>query len=322
MTIQNGRPPSNSSQLDRRRFLAGAGVLAAGAAMTPLLSAHPAFAMTERLFGTGTLSVLSDGNLVLPIDFIAPDAPVAERSALLTQAGLDTARAEPPLNLTLYRDGDRTVLFDVGSGPGFMPSAGALPYALDAMNVDPSEVTHIVFTHAHPDHLWGLLDDFDDFVFPQARYFMSAAEYEFWSRSAVVNEVPEEQQGMAAGAQRRLEALGDAIELFQPGQEVLPGILSHDTSGHTPGHCSFEIANGNDRVMVIGDALNHPVFAFQRPNWRIGADLDSDKGIATRLRFLDMLATDATPLIGYHLPYPGYGVAERDGEAYRFTALG
>jgi hypothetical protein len=51
------------------------------------------------------------------------------------------------------------------------------------------------------------------------------------------------------------------------------------------------------------------------------SDHDHDRAAATRRRLLDQLATDRLPLVGYHLPWPGHGMVERDGTAYRFVPV-
>ena len=84
---------------------------------------------------------------------------------------------------------------------------------------------------------------------------------------------------------------------------------------------SVLIEDGGQRLIVGGDVLTNTAISFARPDWRIGADLDRDQGIATRQRLLDQLTTDRIPLIGFHLAWPGYGAVERAGTAYRFTPL-
>jgi len=104
--------------------------------------------------------------------------------------------------------------------------------------------------------------------------------------------------------------------------EVLPGVEAIDTSGHTPGHTSYMLHGGGDSLLVVGDAISNSVISFEKPTWHSGTDQDPDKGVKTRTALLDRLATDQTKIIGYHLPHPGQGVAERNGTAYRFVAAG
>ena len=81
-----------------------------------------------------------------------------------------------------------------------------------------------------------------------------------------------------------------------------------DTAAHTQGHVSLELASG---LMVLGDALTHPIISFRHPDWRPAADHEPDRAIATRKKLLDRLSAEKLRVIGYHLPYPGTGGVER-----------
>jgi hypothetical protein len=123
--------------------------------------------------GSAQIDIVSDGHLQLPVSMVLGRVPEADRDAFLKANPIEGSTLKSPLNLTLLRDGERTVLFDVGSGPNFMSSAGKIAEALDAIGVAPDAVTHVLFTHAHPDHIWGVKDDFDEEVFSNAEYHMS-----------------------------------------------------------------------------------------------------------------------------------------------------
>ena len=300
--------------LHRRQILAAMGA----SALVGL--PRPSFAATELTLGNSRITTLSDGNLVLPMEFLLGNLPAADAAPVLAHYGITGDTVEPPCNLTLFQDAERTVLFDAGSGSGFMPSAGKILEALDAIGVSADHITHVLFTHAHPDHLWGVLDDFDDPVFANASYMIGQAEWEYWTDPATVESIGAERASFAVGAARRLAAIEDLMEFIDGGQEVLPGILAHDTPGHTPGHMAFEIRQGTEAALVVGDAIGNGHLAFARPDWASGSDQDAETGIATRTQLLDQLATDQMAMVGFHLPGGGLGRVERDGEAYRFVA--
>jgi glyoxylase-like metal-dependent hydrolase (beta-lactamase superfamily II) len=300
----------------RREALALLGITAA----TPFVPGFSKRAVAEIALGTKTITTVSDGNLVLPLDFSFPDVPQDELVALLEAAGQKTDMLEPDCNITVLKDGDRVVLFDVGSGPNFMPSAGKILDNIDAAGIAPEDVTDVVFTHAHPDHIWGLLDDFDEFVFPEANYFINQVEWDFWRADDTVEKMPEARKTFAVGAQTRLAALEDAIQFFNWGDEVVPGVEAIDTHGHTPGHTSFAVHDGSDSVTVIGDAATSAVVSFAHPEWPSGSDQDTEQGIATRTKLLDRLAQDQSRFVGFHLPGGGIGRVEKDGTAYRYVA--
>ena len=300
-------------RLNRRQVLAGL----AGTAM----SAAPSLSMarTAIQMGGGEVVALSDGHLVLPGDFFFGHLPQDELAPVLAAHGVPRDQVEPPCNLTLLRQDGRIVLFDVGAGPAFMPSAGKLQASLAAEGLSPEDVTHVIFTHAHPDHLWGILDDFDEPLFANAQMMMGQAEWNYWTDPATVDTIGEARASFAVGAARRLAVVEDQMILIRGGEEVLPGIMAHDTPGHTPGHMAFEIRSGRDAVMVGGDAIGNGHVALARPDWANGADSDPELGTRTRLRLLDQLVADDVALLGFHLPGGGLGRVERNGDAYRFV---
>ncbi len=284
----------------------------------PCLASLPQQALAEVKIGSGVLTAVSDGHLVLPGSFMFEPMPKDELAPILQEFGLSEDQLKPACNLALYRDGENTVLFDVGSGPDFMPTAGMLTESLDGLGLSPEDISHVVFTHAHPDHIWGLLDEFDDPLFTDATYMMGRDEWDYWWNPETVNTIGEDRAAFAVGARRRMEAIEDTVEFFDDGQEILPGVAAIASNGHTPGHMSFELRNGSDAAMVVGDAIGNHHVAFARPDWPSGADQNAEQAIAARRRLLDRLSAEQMTLVGFHLPGNGIGRAEVSGDGYRF----
>ncbi len=300
--------------MKRREFISGSAALAA--------SGVPSYAFAQIELGTARLDSVSDGNLVLPADFIFGTMPQAELPEVKKEFGLEGDRLTPECNLALYRDGEHTVLFDVGSGPDFMPSAGKIVAGLEKLGLAPEDITHVVFTHAHPDHIWGLLDDFDEPLFYEATYMMGRAEWDFWWNPATVDTIAESRVAFAVGAKRRLEFIENSVAFIDDGDEVLPGIAAIATYGHTPGHMSFEVRQGNDAALVVGDAIGNHHVAFAKPDWANGIDEDPDAATTARRMLLDRLASEQMQIIGFHLPNGGIGRVERTADAFRFVPEG
>jgi glyoxylase-like metal-dependent hydrolase (beta-lactamase superfamily II) len=112
------------------------------------------------------ISVLSDGHLTVPTRFLARNV----------QRGRDHGGHQRCCNnhSTLqrdagaYPDGDDPHLY-VGVSPHSIAGAGKLAENMEAAGSDRRSISKIVLSHAHPDHLWGLLDDFDNTpMFPNA----------------------------------------------------------------------------------------------------------------------------------------------------------
>ncbi len=305
----------NEQDPTRRSALMGATALAVTSAVTPRIALAQAAPHRFKV-GAAEVTVLSDGALSAAWSFVLPDRQRAEIAA----AGQPSAEIQLQYNVSLVKLGSDLILIDAGSGPDFAPARGKLADNLEKAGIKPEAITKVIFTHAHPDHLWGVIDPLDGgSMFSKARHFMAAAERDYWLRPGIESAVAESARGTAIGTQRRLKELGAKIETFKAGSEIVPGLAAVDTSGHTPGHVSFLVSSGSEKLMVGGDALTESVISFARPEWRWAADWDQDMGVATRKRLLDMLATGKIPLVGYHLPWPGVGRVERTGTAYRLA---
>lgn len=295
-------------------------VLSHGAAGLGLsLLARAAWAnATLDLGGGARIDTLSDGHLVLPGAFIFGPMPADRIAPILARYEISPDRLEPPCNVTLLRSRDRVILFDIGAGPNFMASAGQLPQALAALGLSPEDVTDVVFTHGHPDHLWGVLDDFDELSIPDAQYHMGAVEHGFWSDPATLDALEEGAKPFAVGARSRLERIADRVRLFDDGATVLPGVTARATHGHTPGHMSFVIEGTEGTAMVVGDAIANHHVAFEAPALPSGSDQDRQMAAKTRTDLLQELSDSDMPMIGFHLPAGGIGRVRKAGEAFRF----
>ena len=294
--------------MKRRDFLA----LSAAALTLP----RAGFAGTEMALGEAKLITLSDGSLTLPGDFVLGAMDPAEAAALRQKFNLSADSYTPPCNVTLYQDGTRNVLFDVGAGPDFMPSAGKLDEAFEAAGLTHDDITHVVFTHAHPDHLWGLLDDFDEPLFANAEYMIGQAEFDYWMDPNTVSTIGEARTTFAVGAARRLEAIAEQLQFFEDGSEPVPGVIARMTAGHTPGHMSFIVGG---KVLVTGDAISNNFVAFERPGYAAPSDQDPEMAAATRVSLLDQITTDGLAIAGFHLPGGGIGNVTRQGDSYTYV---
>uniref|UniRef100_UPI003BA8F9E1 MBL fold metallo-hydrolase n=1 Tax=Stappia sp. TaxID=1870903 RepID=UPI003BA8F9E1 len=330
----------NRDRVSRRRFLsgavaAGAGArlaspailrgLVGGAAGTGLLSgavrAQGDPAAHRFLLGTMEIVVLTDGGLSLPASTVANNVPEEERSAFLAAAGHDTATRASALNVTLIRKDDNLVLVDTGAGMNFFQDAGRLADSFETAGIDREAVTHVVLTHGHPDHVWGIVDDFDESErFPNAQYVMGSREWDFWNAEDFLSTQPEILHSFALGAQRNLGAVADKTTRVNADHTVIPGVTMIDTPGHTPGHMSVLVEDGGGQLLVTGDALTHPAVSFERPDWQPSTDQLPEVAAATRRQLLDRAATDGLLLVGYHLPWPGVGRVETKGAAWRYVA--
>lgn len=264
--------------------------------------AEAAAAADVHRFAIGTLDavVLRDGDIAFPNDgtVLALGQPKADVDALLSAAGEPVDTVHLSVQSLLVRSGARVILFDTGAGDAAFADAGRLPDSLRAAGIAPSDVTDIFVSHAHADHVGGLVDDAGKPAFANATVRLS---------------VPEWQALQADTDQRALaQAIAPRVEAFAPGAaDVLPGVSAVAVDGHTPGHSAYLIADGDARLLYIGDSAHHHVVSVQRPRWTIRFDGDAPLAEASREALLARAADDSLPVHSPHFPFPGLGRIER-----------
>ena len=309
---------SGSSQylvLDRRKFLGVASALVASGLLPKNVMALAGPYTFKQ--GAYDITVVSDGSLTLPLAVIdSADNPEELKTLLGTMAKGDnfTVEASP----VLLKSATDMILLDTGSGNGFQPTAGKIAESLRANGTDPASITKVIFTHAHPDHLWGSTGADGKIVYPNASFHVAENEWNFWATPDLASKMPAAMTGMVNGTQAQLAAIKEKVSMFKPGAELLPGMAVLDTAGHTPGHVSFELAGG-DGMIVAGDAIPIPNVYFTHPDWKFAFDADKDMAVAARKKLLDMAAAGKKKMIGYHWPYPGIGMAEAKGNAFAYV---
>ena len=313
---------STLPDLTRRALLrSGAALAASGLPLAGLAQEAAPPARYHRFsFAEQELLVLSDGHLVVPTGLLAGNVGQADVASYLTSRGLGPDRVKFHINVALVKTGTGHVLIDAGSGGTWEPTAGRLAESLEAAGVRAEEIGTVVITHAHPDHIWGLIDELDNSLrFPAARYLVSAREFEFWTSTEAAR-LPGPIAGIAAGAKRVLKAIAERTTRISPGSEILPGMVAIDSAGHTPGHISLLLTSGSRQLLFVADAMQNNHIAVAHPEWQPRSDMDGAKAAASRRRLLDLAATDKLEVLCYHIPFPGLGRIERKGSAFLWLA--
>lgn len=302
----------------RRDIIAGS-VAALGVSMGGLSTsaAHATAGVHTFNIGTMELTVLSDGVLNMPTRLLNRDMEPARIEATLGDTLSAPGHVQYGVNVTLVRHGKELILIDAGAGSTWEPTVGKLADRLAAAGIDTKRITKVVATHAHPDHIWGLVDDFDELRFPNAAHFMPTAEINFW-RSVDVAGLGDRMQGVAAGAKRVIGQIDERLAAAPVDTEFLPSVSYIAMPGHTPGHCAVRLTSGSDGLIVAADTVFHPIISFAHPDWQPASDMDGGLAAASRRRLLDIAATDKLPIVAYHIPFPGVGRVERHAGAYRW----
>ncbi len=216
----------------------------------------------------------------------------------------------------LINTGSDLVLFDTGFGEsGREAGNGRLLEGLAAAGYKPEDVTVVVLTHMHGDHIGGLMEKGAP-AFPKARYVMGQAEYDFWTDAKRVGTPAE---GGQKGVLANVKPLAEKATFIGDGATVVPGITSVAAFGHSPGHMIFRVESEGKQLVLTADTANHFVLSLQRPEWEVKFDMDKAAAAASRKKVFDMIATDRLPFLGYHMPFPAVGYAEKQDVGYRFV---
>lgn len=254
-----------------------------------------------RSFHVGAISLtaLRDARIIVDNDGKTFGLGVSTRAVgkVLRAAGAPADPITLGANALLVHTGGRLLLLDTGVGP----QHGVLLASLKLAGVSPGDVTDVLITHPHPDHIGGLLDAQGRLAFPNATIRMASAAWAWMKQKAP--------PAMTA-------AISGHVQTFEPGVKIAQGVVSVSLPGHTPGHVGYEITSGDSRLIDIGDVAHSSIVSLAQPRW--GIEFDNDQALArqTRLETLTGLARSDEWVFAPHFPFPAVGHIVVAGQGY------
>lgn len=299
--------------ITRRQALTAAAALPA-AAFAPTLSRaeeqSPTMALS-RMFTLGDFKVVTllDGSAMRdePQGIFGMNVSAEEFETVSEANFIGTDSAQFFFTPTLVDTGSERILFDTGLGQG------GLQKALAQAGYSTDDITKVVLTHMHPDHIGGMISG-GAATFANASYVTAGAEYDFWSGMEAGNRVGD----LVAS---NVTPMAEKMSFIEDGGSVASGITAVAAFGHTPGHMGYMIESGGRQLFLMADMANHYVWSLAYPDWEVRFDMDKEAAAATRRRILGMLAADKVATIGYHMPFPAAGFVETRDDGFRYVPV-
>jgi glyoxylase-like metal-dependent hydrolase (beta-lactamase superfamily II) len=264
------------------------------------------------------VNTLNDGTFMLPPGKLLSKIKAEEVKADLAKNFLGES-VETSDDAFLVNTGTKIILVDTGAGPNMGPTAGHLLESMKNAGYKPEQVDAIVITHMHGDHIGGLTAS-GKAVFPNATLYIDKADVDYWTNKENAKGKPEMMQKMFEAAEPAIAPYKKSghFQEITGDMEITPGVHTKAAHGHTPGHETYWVENGDQKLLLLGDTVHVASVQFEKPS----ACMSFDSDIATAEKFRQQVFADAAKhgyMIGAaHLPFPGIGHlrAEKKGFAY------
>ena len=283
----------------------------------------PAPGFRRMKLGAMELLALNDGVTRRPLgeEFVT-NAPLEQVKALLASQSLPTDYVDVPYTPFLVVNGDRRYLFDTGFADNGPPGTGRFRANLEAAGLKMEDVTDVIVSHYHGDHINGLRAKDGALVFPRARVHVPAPEHAFWLDDARMNAAPQAARGAFQNARRVFGTLpAEQLVRFEPGAQVVPGVVASAAFGHTPGMCIFHVTSDGQSFHYVADVTNVPSLFARNPDWSVVFDMDASAARMTRRRVFENLVKDRAMAGGFHFPFPAFGTMEAAGGGFQFKPI-
>ena len=270
------------------------------------------------ILGDAEVTVVSDGQLPLgPPKGTFIGVPDEDVRKMLSDNFLSPDNVVLEQNSPIVNTGDKLILFDTGMGTAknFGPTTGRQQKSMAEAGIKPEDIDAVVFSHAHIDHIGGVVDANNKVLFPNAQYYIAQNDFDFWTDEGKMGSGLKD---FVVHARKNLLPIRDRLVFFKDGQEILPGVQAMAAPGHTVGHHIFMVTSNGKSFAFLGDLTHHAVLLLEKPRMQFSYDTDPQQAAETRVRLLTTLAANKTPVMSYHYAWPGYGHIAKTGDGFRY----
>lgn len=274
------------------------------------------------------LFILTDGYIHEEnVDSFAPRGNISELKTILKDNFRPDQYIDMAVNILLVKTKEKLVLMDTGMGIFADGRTGFLLKSLQKAGFSASDVTDVFLSHAHPDHMGGVVDKQNKLVFPNASVFISKIEHDFWMNASVkdfnnsaLKAHPEMLNQIIPALQNILKTIRPKLKFYDLNRTLYDHFHFQLAPGHTPGLTLTTIASGNEKLMYIADLIHSDVILFPYPDWGFSGDTDLDIATTSRKKFLKQLADTKTRAFASHLPWPGLGFTKIKAPGFEWIA--
>lgn len=273
----------------------------------------------RMMLGDFEVVALSDGTHPFPVDTVMTHT-TEERVALALAEDELSLPLQGSINAFLVNTGAKLVLIDTGAGALYGACCGRVLANLRAAGYRPEQVDELMLTHLHKDHVGGVLEA-GRIAFPYAVLRVARADADYWQDAASRAKAPAFLRGFFDSAAESLAPYAEAGRLrpFDGDIELVPGIRSVSTSGHTPGHTAYLVESRGQRLLVWGDLVHVAAVQLRDPQAALKYDSSARSAQRTRRRLLDQAAREHLWIGAAHIAFPGIGHVRRAGAGYRWV---
>lgn len=271
--------------------------------------------LPTQQIGDFSITAIGDGYASASLDFLT-NINQMDAINLQKSAGVNDPTSIH-INTYLIRGRGRTILIDTGAG-GYNQWGGDLQTNLALTGVMPEDIDTILLTHAHADHIGGLVNTFGEAAFPNAELFIHEHELSFWENENNMIRASKHVQANFLFVKNVFAKYRERIRTFI-NNDILPGISSVHLPGHTPGHCGYQIETGNSSLIIWGDMVHFPFIQIAHPNVSIAFDQDPILSAQIRNKLLDIVSTEKLLVAGMHLNDLGFAYIEHSGTSYKIS---